>query len=281
MAIYTRLTDYNFTENRYFLVVLAVWILGISLYMIISQKKRLSLIPISLFILCILASYGPWSAFNVSVRAQAGELKQLVNKIKSQPEELISFDEASQFRNIATYLKEREKLQQLDAALGFKTNYIENSYSAGKRLLDSLYGSDRAKSITSHNNYQYDYYYYNQNDYNQQVKLAIENYHTLVEMHLRTSEAHRYQMSHDANHLVIKNQENTLIDFDIDSALIKSIKKYPDLDKAPQKELTYSFTNDTGDYKLVLKNLRFSKESKTTISFIHLSGYFLIKDKTN
>lgn len=281
VAIYTRISDYNFTENRYFLVVLAVWILGISLYMIISKKKRLSLIPISLFILCILASYGPWSAFNVSVRAQVGELKQLVNKIKAQPEELISFDEASQFRNIATYLKEREKLQQLDAALGFKTSYIENSYSAGKRLLDSLYGSDRAKSITSHNNYQYDYYYYNQNDYNQQVKLAIENYHTLVEMHLRTSEAHRYQMSHDANHLVIKNQENTLIDFDIDSALIKSIKKYPDLDKAPQKELTYSFTNDTGDYKLVLKNLRFSKESKTTISLIHLSGYFLIKDKTN
>ncbi|MDQ7916634.1 DUF4153 domain-containing protein [Mesonia sp. MT50] len=281
VAIYTRLTDYNFTENRYFLVVLAVWILGISLYMIISQKKKLSLIPISLFILCILASYGPWSAFNVSVRAQAGELKQLVNKIKSQPEELISFDEASQFRNIATYLKERDKLHELDATLGFKTSYIENSYSAGKRLLDSLYGGDKAKSITSHNTYQNDYYYYNQHDYNQQVYLNIEGYQTLVEMHLIRSEDHRYQMSHNANHLVIKDQENILIDFDIDAALIESIKQYQDLDKAPQEELSYSFTNDLGNYKLILKNLRFNKTSKTSISLIHLDGYLLIETKTN
>lgn len=276
VAINTRIADYNFTENRYFLVVLAFWILGLSLYMIFSKKKKLNIIPISLFILIMLASYGPWSAFNISINAQTKELKEMVNKIKSNPQELITLEEASQFRSISKYLKERNHLNKLDASLGFKTSYVQNSYSAGEQLLDSLYGSERASRISSQTASGKKYYYYNQLNYKHQINLDVKDYQNMVEVALNQNENHRYQISHRPNSLIVKDQEKKLFDVDIDSLLIKSLKKYPDFKNAPQEELTYTFKNTKGTFSLILKNFRFNKVDETTLSFIHLSGYLLV-----
>lgn len=276
IAIYTRIADYNFTENRYFLVVLAFWILGLSLYMIFSKKKKLNIIPISLFILIMLASYGPWSAFNISINAQAKELKEMVNKIKSNPQEVITLEEASQFRSISRYLKERNHLNKLDASLGFKTSYVQNSYSAGEQLLDSLYGSERASRISSQTASGKKYYYYNQLNYKHQINLDVKDYQTMVEVALNQNESHRYQISHRPNSLLVKDHEKKIFDVDIDSLLIKSLKKYPDFKNASQEELTYTFKNKEGTFSLILKNFRFNKVDETTLSFMHLSGYLLV-----
>ncbi|SEA07457.1 protein of unknown function [Psychroflexus halocasei] len=276
VAIYTRIADYNFTENRYFLVVLAFWIFGISLYMIFSNKKKLKIIPISLFILIILASYGPWSAFNVSINAQVKELEEMINKIKSNSDEFITVEEDSQFRNITRYLKKRNRLNELDASLGFKTSYLQNSYTAGNQLLDSLYGSDR--DMSSRTAIENKYYHYNQLNYKHQFNLDVKDYQTMVEIALNQNESHRYQISHQPNSLTINDQDEKILEVDIDSLLLESLKKYPNFKDIPQEELNYTFKNTKGTFSLILKNFRFHKTNKTSLNFIHLSGYLLVNE---
>lgn len=75
-AIYLRIGQYDITTNRYFVVVFGIWLLCISLYLIISKKKYLAMIPaiLTLFTLCI--SIGPWSVFSLPETRQLARLEQ-------------------------------------------------------------------------------------------------------------------------------------------------------------------------------------------------------------
>jgi hypothetical protein len=55
-AIYLRISQYDFTMNRYFVVVFGLWLTIISLYLIVSNKKALSFIPMILTLLIIMIS---------------------------------------------------------------------------------------------------------------------------------------------------------------------------------------------------------------------------------
>ncbi|WP_341226422.1 DUF4153 domain-containing protein [uncultured Arcticibacterium sp.] len=79
-AIYVRLDQYGFTEPRYFVLILGIWLLGISLYFIISQKDNIKLIPISLMLLGLISVYGPISSFNVSYINQTTRLNDVLTK---------------------------------------------------------------------------------------------------------------------------------------------------------------------------------------------------------
>jgi len=83
LAIWRRVADYGITENRYFIIALAVWLAGITLYFIISRRDNIKLIPITLCVMALVGSFGPWSAFEVSVDSQTTRLEELLrdNKI--------------------------------------------------------------------------------------------------------------------------------------------------------------------------------------------------------
>lgn len=70
VAMGTRVSSYGVTEFRYFLIVLAVWLLGISLYFLLFKKQNIKLIPMSLALLTLFSIYGPQSAFTVSLYSQ-------------------------------------------------------------------------------------------------------------------------------------------------------------------------------------------------------------------
>jgi|GEM_PF-284702 len=80
VAMSTRVFKYGVTEFRYFLIVLAFWMLFISLYYLLSAQKNIKLIPVSLCVLTLLAVYGPISAFSVSVKSQMLILKDIFVK---------------------------------------------------------------------------------------------------------------------------------------------------------------------------------------------------------
>lgn len=70
IALGTRISLYGLTEPRYFLTLLACWLLFITLYFLLSKKQNIKVIPISLFLLTLLSIYGPQSAFSVSTYSQ-------------------------------------------------------------------------------------------------------------------------------------------------------------------------------------------------------------------
>lgn len=79
-AILRRISEYGITENRYYIFVAALWLTGIALYFIFSKEKNIKIIPISLFIVILLASLGPWGAFSVSLNNQIGRFEHLLTK---------------------------------------------------------------------------------------------------------------------------------------------------------------------------------------------------------
>ncbi|NNF07454.1 MAG: DUF4153 domain-containing protein, partial [Candidatus Eisenbacteria bacterium] len=80
LAIGKRVGQYGVTENRYFLLVLTVWLSGIAVYFIFSKSKAIRVIPISLCLLSLLTSFGPWGAYAVSKRSQVHRLQSILER---------------------------------------------------------------------------------------------------------------------------------------------------------------------------------------------------------
>src|ERR1041385_192403 len=78
MASGKRLEQYGVTEPRYFLLVLALWMLGLSLYYGITASRNIKLIPMSLAVVAVLASAGPWGVYAISRRSQVSRLDRIL-----------------------------------------------------------------------------------------------------------------------------------------------------------------------------------------------------------
>ena len=144
VAIFKRISDYGITESRYFLLALALWILGITLYVLFSKKKRLKILPISLFIIIVFSSFGFWGAFSVSKNSQVNHFKQLFLKVK-ETKNLATNDEYNQLKSIIEFLNDRESVSRLDKITGITieevikdTTKSWDNYTMPSNLLDSL-----------------------------------------------------------------------------------------------------------------------------------------------
>ena len=117
-AIYTRIQAYGWTENRYFVVGLGVWLLGISIYYIFSKKKSLYVIPLTLAGVLTFSIFGPWSAYSTARASQKSELKTLFeahnilsnNGIQAAPE-VLPHDIQNRIFNIVDFLADRHALR--------------------------------------------------------------------------------------------------------------------------------------------------------------------------
>ncbi|WP_066505014.1 DUF4153 domain-containing protein [Rufibacter sp. DG15C] len=80
LAIWRRVRDYGITENRYIVLVLALWLLAVALYFLFSRQKNIKFIPMTLGALAFLVAVEPWGVFSVSQRSQTGRLQELLTQ---------------------------------------------------------------------------------------------------------------------------------------------------------------------------------------------------------
>jgi hypothetical protein len=78
LAVLRRLSDYGMTEGRYIAIVTGGWLAIMVLYFVFSKAKSIKAIPITLCVIALLISFGPWGAFSVSESSQAQRLKTLL-----------------------------------------------------------------------------------------------------------------------------------------------------------------------------------------------------------
>lgn len=81
IAIWIRIADYGITVNRYIIVVTGLWILIASTYSLF-RPLQIKFIPISLAVILLLVSFGPWGMFAVAERAQIGRMKAILSSAK-------------------------------------------------------------------------------------------------------------------------------------------------------------------------------------------------------
>jgi hypothetical protein len=121
-AIGKRVQEYGITENRYIVLALGVWLCGIVLHSALGAPRDLRVFPASLCLVALLASFGPWGAFEVSRKSQVQRLKGLLEsqgmlvggKLAKAPGR-IPRRAAREIGGIADYLEERERLGDLKA----------------------------------------------------------------------------------------------------------------------------------------------------------------------
>ena len=77
VSIGMRIDQYGFTEKRYIVAASVVWFAFIALGFL-TKKLQLKHIPLSLAVLLLLASWGPWSARDVSAWSQIGRLENIM-----------------------------------------------------------------------------------------------------------------------------------------------------------------------------------------------------------
>ncbi|TGE29059.1 DUF4153 domain-containing protein [Hymenobacter metallicola] len=82
VAINTRIQAYGITEERYYVLVLALWLAVMLVYFLWQQGRGIIWIPASLALVALLTLVGPWSASAVAERSQQRELVQLANAYK-------------------------------------------------------------------------------------------------------------------------------------------------------------------------------------------------------
>jgi hypothetical protein len=117
IAIYQRVMDYGITFRRFYVLLLAVWLLFITVFMVVRKNRNMIAIPFSLLIFAILSSFGPWSAFNVSFLNQKARLDTIlkengliVNGKLSNSKENVSAKTKGDICSITRYLFEYGKL---------------------------------------------------------------------------------------------------------------------------------------------------------------------------
>lgn len=84
VAIGRRLLDYGLTEERYAVLVLAIW-LPVQAIWFLAGRRGLRFVPASLLALCLVCGWGPWGAFEASRSAQLARLEGMMAEVGAVP----------------------------------------------------------------------------------------------------------------------------------------------------------------------------------------------------
>ena len=167
-AIFTRVLQYGFTEARYYVLLLAIWLATLTLYFIFYKKASIKFIPVSLFCFGIFALMFPFlNAFSVSVKSQKEALMSLLNSEKLIENGKINFDKKISDSTATNILDKFEYLTERNE----------------KPFLETLV----PKNIQQKKEFK-EGYFWNSSDYFTQINYAHDNNYQANMLTLRSSE---------------------------------------------------------------------------------------------
>jgi hypothetical protein len=155
MAVGKRVGNYGITESRYILVILAAWLSLITIYFLFSKRQSIKVIPVSLCVLALLATYGPQSAFSVSKFSQISRLKRLMKStdkkdVKQQGEVIDYLVDRHGLTAIQSFTK--VDLSDLESKIELQDT-TQSHYSIKSNKTDTAYALLKIKRIDYHSSY--------------------------------------------------------------------------------------------------------------------------------
>ena len=283
VAIFRRISDYGITEKRYFVLAIALWILGIVLYILFSKSKRLIVLPSSLLIITLASSFGFWGAFHVSENSQVRQFKKVFTNVISN-HKIATNRQYVQLRSIIDYLDDKQSISKLGSITGIdmEATFKKDKWLNTTKVLDSL-------GITidpnEKNNSLYSNYYSYYKNINNNISYDISSYQYMTEIALPNYKVKRTQLGVHELSINSKNESlsilstkdsSTIMDIPIKEKL-KALTKYgKDLQKAKEKDLTIISKNDSIAVKLIFTQLGFYMK-KDSISISNSRAFLFLK----
>ncbi len=136
IAALTRINSYGFTELRYALLALAIWLTGVTLFMLVTRNKNIRAIPLSLFFTVLWVFFLPgFNLHSVSKNSQTERLQALLkdNKMWTDKKELMAPQVAlpdsisAEMYNIAEYLSTQHGTTGMEPAIQIPDSFFDKN----------------------------------------------------------------------------------------------------------------------------------------------------------
>lgn len=248
-----RVKAYGITENRYFVVMLGLWVSGIMIYFNLKKMRRNIIIPVSLSIIALISVLSPISAYSISKMSQNNRLTNilstngmLLDNKTVQPKEDISEKDKKEISSILSYFENNHNLDDvkyldkdfaitdMNKVFGFK---YENQWQNGRN--ENYFSYNAAHQI-------YD-------------ALDISGYDYLFNMSTYKNKLTRESLTIEyvnANKEVnIYNGNEQLYSFQL-SGFVEQLKsEYPTNTNVDQKDMTFVDENENIKVKFIFSNI--------------------------
>ncbi|MEJ1221589.1 DUF4153 domain-containing protein [Sediminicola sp. 1XM1-17] len=289
VAISRRIADYGITENRYFVFALALWILGNTLYLLLSKKKSLRILPISLFLIAMVVSFGPWGAFTVSKTSQANQFEKVYTHIKKNNGQA-SGSEYEQLRSILIYLNERDAIPLLNEVTGIAIdNAFKDStetttrfgYLPTERILDTLnirLDPDTIDTFGNANNY---FSYYDPNEKVHSYPISEYDYFATLTHYMNEknqSNIGPFTATFDTanTEMIISRADQKVVLTVPLKERFKRLASYNDYNAVLDQDLVFKAQNDSITAELIFTELGFNLK-KDSVQINNVKAFLFLK----
>lgn len=252
-----RINAYGITENRYFVMILGIWVFCMMLYISFRKVHRNVILPISLSIIAIISVFGPLSSFSVSKFSQNSRMSDILvrnemlveNKIikakadvsekdKKEVSAILHYFERNHNLNDIKYLEEGFALKDMEKTFGFAykdpdRNGVNESYFS--------YSTNQSPEALDISGYEY-------------LFDMRTNKNTLTQVDLKV------EFISQKGEVNISKAKDTLYSLEL-SELVKELKsKYPTDQSLDQKELIFDRENEFVRLKFVFYSIYGSQD---------------------
>ncbi len=106
LAIWQRVEPYGITEPRYLGTVIAIWLGMMGVVLAVTRGRPIRLIPMTLALVLVIVSFGPWSLFSISRLSQYARLESRLGQINLEAERpvMVTGDQYDEIASITRYL---------------------------------------------------------------------------------------------------------------------------------------------------------------------------------
>lgn len=254
VGIMRRLSDYGITINRLYVLLLNLWLFGVSVYLFITRTRQVKWIYISFAAIAFLFSVGPWSVFSITKHTLKSELTRLYADAKpfirdQKNPEIKSLDTTKKKRlyDITTYLKQtygKESVKTVIVSVFGKNVNPDNLIS-----VPAIYEDEKTEK------------YFSLYSGKESIELPITGYNTFIKLSKSYNDNYLYKT--DSLSVMVKNCQIEIIEHDKDLIVIsleKLIKNSIENDRNEIKpeEAALSGTN----YKLLVFSLEGNRKAE-------------------
>ncbi len=292
VAIFKRLQQYGFTEERYFVLLLAFWLTGIIAYFLISKKDDIRVIPVSLFVLSIA---GVFTAFPIARMSQLNRFEAMLEKYdllengkiklgEKQPD----FEMEKDLSSIFDFLDDREDMAYIQPYVSFALDSLDAEVNKGRkrggrlgsRVMSELgmtYRSKYSNAPNSGNEFETYSYYGPANE-----SFEVSGYERMRRQYFNETinyeDKEPYMLFEEEAGYVITYKDKKL-PVDLFAFAQKMARENPKGTYDPLDEILLEEENDELAVRLYFIDFRFEMDNDGKIENISGSAWMLVREK--
>ncbi len=298
VAIFLRINEYGITEKRYLVLAFAIWLLFITIYQLIHNLKKIKIIPISLTILVVLISFGPWGISAVSRTSQINRLKNILaensmwsGEFATKTDDKLPFGVVKEISSIVSYINDYHGISAFKPiiAQNIEQEKTKNNELNENKLIMNLLGLNYIELWESEINEQTTLFFYEDKGRDKKaLDVSTFNYHIIYSAYIYPEDSLNsykqvYFSENDSILISYNNNKqalciaanNKIIEMNFNE-FVKSLKQdYPGY-YVPSNEFQIENGNEQLACKILFQNLSGTEENNL-FQLVSMNATILIK----